>query len=251
MSNPLLILGSPALPNVPDLPGVPPIARTLGVEAVAAIGMLDPSLEAAIFGGAATTQWGVFDMQGNQVLTPDSFVRMEIDEPYVVSNYPVEKGSFASYNKVKQPEEGTVTLAKGGSAAERGAFLHAAKGLQESLKSYQIVVPEGAYYPVTIDRVSYERRTGGGAYLILVHLHFKEIRIAPPIQYGPSGQKQPTSQVPASAQGNKKTTTGLPNPTSTTSPTSQAMANAGSVGASLPSGAVSSALNAAVPVSNW
>lgn len=251
MSNPLLILGSPALPNVPDLPGVPPIARTLGVEAVAAVAMLDPSLAADIFGGPSVTKWGVFDMQGNQVLTPDSFVRMEMDQSYAVSDYPVEAGSFASYNKVKQPEEGTVTLAKGGPATDRDSFLQDVQKLEESLKQYQIIAPEKVYYPVTIDRVSYERRAGGGAYLILAHLHFKEIRIAPPVQYAPPGQAQPKSQVPASAKASKHTSTGLPNPTNTSSPTSQAMTNGGHVGASLPSGAVTSALNSAVPVSEW
>jgi hypothetical protein len=251
MTNPLLILASPAFPNVPDLPGVPPIARKLGTEAVAAIGLLDPSLEASIFGGQQPEQWGIADSHYNFVLQPDSVVRMDVDEPYRVSDYPVEQGLFASYNKVKIPKSGTVTMAKGGSTSERQAFLHAAEAVEKSLEQYTILVPEGFYGPVTIDRVSYERRASNGATLILVHLHFTEIRITPPVQIGKPGSQQPKSQVPASARTSAATSTGLPDPTQTSSPTSQAMVNSGVVGASAPSGVVNAALNAAVPVGNW
>ena len=251
MTSPLLILASPAFPNVPNLPGVPPIARTLGTEAVAAIGLLDPSLEASIFGAQQAEQWGIIDASYNFVLQPDSVVRMDVDEPYRVSDYPVEQGTFASYNKVKVPFAGTVSMSKGGSTSERQSFLEAAKALEASLTPYYVLVPEVSYGPLTIDRVSYERRASNGATLILVHLHFTEIRITPPVQIGKPGSQQPKSQVPASARTGNATSTGLPDPTQTSAPTAQAMVNGGVVGASNPSGVVSAALNAAVPVSNW
>jgi len=248
MTAPLLILASPLFPNVPDLPGVPPLARTLGTEAVAAIGMLDPSLEASIFGGQQAEQWGIVDSSFNFVLQPDSIVRFERDQPFQVSDYPVEQGTFSSYNKVKIPFSATVTMAKGGSTAERQAFLDAVGAVQGSLTPYYIMVPEGTYEASTIDRVSYERRASSGAAFILAHIHFTEIRITPPVQYGLKGQ-QVQSTVPASAKTSDKTSTGLPDPTQTASATAQATVSSGAVSASPPSGAVAAALNAAVPVS--
>lgn len=251
MTNPLVILASPAFPNVPDLPGVPPIARTLGSMAISAAGLLDPSLEASVFGGQQSEQWGIIDSNYNYVLSPDSVVRMDVDEAYQVSDYPVEKGTFASYNKVKVPFAGTLTVSKGGSTSERQTFLEAAKALEASLTSYYVQVPEGSYGPLTIDRVSYERRASSGVTLLLVHLHFSEIRITPPVQYGQPGQQQPQSQVPASAKTSNFTSSGLPDPVQTASPTSQAMVNGGSVSPLTMSQAQTAALNAAVPVGSW
>jgi hypothetical protein len=251
MTNPLVVLASPAFPNVPELPGVPPIARMLGTEAVAAVGLLDPSLEAAIFGGQQAELWGIIDANYNYVLQPDSVVRMDFDEAYRVSDYPVEQGTFSSYNKVRGPFVGTVTMAKGGSTSERQSFLEAAHAIEASLTPYYLQVPEGSYGPLTIDRVSYERRASNGATLILAHLHFTKIRITPPVQTGKPGSQQPQSQVPASAKTSNATSTGLPDPTQTSSPTAQAMANNGTIGANVPSGAVTAAINAAVPVSGW
>jgi len=251
MTSPLVILASPLFPNVPNLPGVPPVARMLGTEAVAAAAMLFPGLASAIFGGQQPEQWGIMDKNYNLVLSPDSVVRMDMDDPYHVSDYPVEKGSFASYNKVKIPFSGTVTMSKGGTDSDRSQFLQAAQTLEASLDDYFIATPETTDGPVTIDRVSYERRANAGANFILAHIQFTEIRITPPVQYSQSGQQQTTSKVPASSATSTATSTGLPDPTATTSATAQAMVSSGSVGANVPSGAVTAALNSAVPVSSW
>ncbi len=250
MTIPLLTAVSPLLPNVPDLPGVPPVARLALTEAVAALPMLGIDLS-GLFGGAVVEKWGLINQAYQFVLEPDSVVSVEIDDGYQVCDFPVEQGEFASYNKVKQPFQGTVVMSKGGSTADRQAFLEALKSIRESLTPYYVLVPEGSYGPATVDRVSVERHAHNGAAFIVARLHISEIRVAPAIAYGSAQSSQPQSSVPASAQTNPTTSTGLPDPAATSSPTSQAIVGGGAVGASTPSGAVQAALNASMPVANW
>ena len=49
---------------------------------------------------------------------------MNYDAGSSISKYPVEQGSFASFNKVNNPSMATVQMAKGsGGVLERGLFL--------------------------------------------------------------------------------------------------------------------------------
>ena len=44
-------------------------------------------------------------IKGNYALQPDSFIKFEYKEAHKIPNYPVEQGSFQSYNKVTLPYE--------------------------------------------------------------------------------------------------------------------------------------------------
>lgn len=98
------MLPLPAFPNVPDMPGVPPVARAIGTNLLAAGTLLGFDL----FSTSAVEQWGIIDSHYKFQIVADSFVSMDVDRSREVADYPIEKGTFASYNKVKRPFRGTV-----------------------------------------------------------------------------------------------------------------------------------------------
>jgi hypothetical protein len=172
-------------PNVPDLPGVPPIARNI-LAPVAVIASPIVSRFLSLF----DQTWGVFDEDNNQVLAPDSFLGIEFQNAFNISNYPVEQGAFASYNKVNNPFACWVRVAKGGSKEDRDDFLEALGTLSKSLDLYTIVTPEKVYSDVNLETFDYRRETDNGAGIIVANCKFIEIRQAT-AEY--SNTKSPTA----------------------------------------------------------
>ncbi len=227
----------PAYPSVPNLPGVPAIQRQPGASYVAAGALLLSDL----FATPPVPRWGIIDAKYNFQIDADSFVSMTFDHDMQVSDFPVEQGSFESYNKVHKPYSGTVSLAKGGNESDRTHFLIQLKNALASLMSLYILVPEGTAGPVTLTSYSYERAAHKGATLLIAHIRFEQIRISPPVAYG-----APTTTVPASAK-TLTTSTGLPDPTAVQNPTAAAGVSLGRVAPYNPSAGLSSAFTATPP----
>lgn len=208
------------------IPGVPALKIPFTQSLISAGAILVSDLVSRYF----LQKWGIYDADGNLVLEPDSFVGMEYMNSWQISDYPVEQGSFASYNKVSTPFSSTVSMSKGGSESDRTAFLNAVDAMAGSLEPYSIITPEKTYINATVERYDYERRTHRGAGMIFVHLRLKEIRESAQIQYTNtrSGQ-QIQSSVPASAKTNTTTSTGVASSTDTKTPSAQATVNQGQV----------------------
>ena len=180
-------------PNVPNSPGVPAIPRIAGAQAVplalaALQGILWTVLE-------TSSQWGVWDSQGNPVADPSVFrgitgaalEALGIGPTYSVntvdyrregrvSDFPVEQGSFATYNKVQLPANPIVTLALDASTNDRSFFLSTLDAATTSTETFSVVTPEITYVGYTIDRMSYKRTAPRGANLLIVELSLQEVR---------------------------------------------------------------------------
>jgi hypothetical protein len=177
-------------PDVPIAPGVPALVRSavtsqpvnivLGVTGAALLGALQ-----------SQQQWGIYDSDNNQLGGVDglSLVESLVSQPTILStvdvaytretrsaNFPVEEGSFASYNKVQTPASPVVTLALTGSSSDRTAFLNALEAACISTDLYSVVTPEVQYIGYSLDRFSYKRAAGKGATLIVVEIALEEIR---------------------------------------------------------------------------
>jgi hypothetical protein len=184
-------------PNVPKLPGVPQLTRSLRFPAgpppalgiPLAIGRLWQSL-------FATPQWGIYDADNKLVIKPDSFVDMGYRKEANIPNFPVQDGSFASYNKVQTPQTVVLRITKGGSQTERMAFVQSCELLVDSLALYWILTPERRYYNVNVLRTEFQRRGAGGAYFLEVDLYFQEIRQVQ-AQYTTYGSTTQNAQDPA------------------------------------------------------
>ncbi len=225
----LVTLASPLYPNVPDLPGVPPVARQVGSTLLAASPLVSSAVANLITGGPQVEKWGILDASYNFAVVADSFVKVDFDRSMKISDYPVEKGQFSSYNKVHVPYSGTVSLAQGGTNGDRATFFAATNAVEESLQPFYVMTPEGSFGPVSIDRVSYERTATNGARLIIAHLHFTQIRVAPPIGTTSASGVPVASKVPQKAVTNPTTSLGLIDPTKVSSVTAYAVSHGGAV----------------------
>jgi hypothetical protein len=162
-------------PNVPQLPGVPPVVRALGgyvTLATAAFTAISHILSQA---SQVANIWGVFDADNNLVLAPDSIREFDVRAEWRVSNYPVQQGSFATYDKVTMPAEYSVRMAKGGSVDERQAFQSQVEAVAASTNLFTIVTPEESYSNVNVTRYEISRKEAAGAFFLVIDLFFIQI----------------------------------------------------------------------------
>lgn len=182
-------------PDVPNVPGVPAVFRSLTVPSKGQIvNALLGGIVEAIFGRVV---WGVFDVSGKAALTPDTFVDIDYKNDTRVSNYPQEAGGFAAYNKVQTPFDCRVRLALGGDKASRTAFLAKCESMVKSTELFTVVTPEVTYVNATLQSYNYRRESKNGAAMLLVDMIFMEVRQTAVAAYSPA-PSQPSGANPVS-----------------------------------------------------
>jgi hypothetical protein len=181
-------------PSVPNVLGVPPLPRSPSASTItqSALGVVQGTLW-TIF--QSNTQWGIYDSAGNPLADPSQFQGVTADvlssigwgsvlstnsvEFYKetrVSDFPVEGGGFASYNKVEMPAEPQVILCLSASTQDRTKFLNDIDLACKSTDLYSIVTPEKTYINYTIERYGYARKSTKGTTLLIMELSLKEVR---------------------------------------------------------------------------
>lgn len=131
---------------------------------------------AAVTAQAAPFQWGIFTAGGAPVLTGDNVFAVTYARDYRVATFPVERGSFESYNKVEQPIDLMLTFTKGGTVAERGTFLAMCDIAQTSLELYSVATPEATYTEMNVVHIAYDRTAASGATLLRVDVGLQRVR---------------------------------------------------------------------------
>jgi hypothetical protein len=156
---------------IAQLPGVPALPAYGTVATIA----LDVTAIASFFTEAPI--WGVFDDAGNLVFEIDSVHDLRAEARSRVSDFPIENGDFASYNKVQEPDFVRVRLfkASGGETA-RAAFLTLLDAAKKQTFLFSVVTPEKTYLNMNIEDYSYRRDSDSGANAIIPDVSFKEIR---------------------------------------------------------------------------
>jgi hypothetical protein len=124
---------------------------------------------------ALSQQWGLFS-GGSPVVLADSIIEFEYKQNWTQSTYPIEQGSFTSYDKVANPFTAQLIFAKGGSDADREAFLSALQAIAGDYNLYDIVTPDAIYLDVNIGQQDYRRTASEGNGLIQVAVQVMEIR---------------------------------------------------------------------------
>ena len=183
-------------PNVPASPGVPALPRSASFPPAASAVL--SAVQGAIWRiFQVQTQWGIFDKNGRAVADPSKFTGLvgvaigalgllgdttmstssvDYSKETRASDFPVELGSFGSFNKVELPAMPLVTLAFCGSKSDRASFLNALDMAVKSTDLYRVVTPEKVYADYTIERYALQRRAERGATLLIVDISLKEIR---------------------------------------------------------------------------
>ena len=153
-----------------NAPGVPPL--------IGGVNIALPTLLTAdaISGYGALEQWGVY-LGGAPVITFDTFVSIDYRRGWALSDYPVERGAFQTYDKVWLPFDVRVKMAVGRSIADRQAFLNAVEAVSGTLQLYSVVTPERTYPSVNVQHIDYHRTATNGLGLITVEMWLLEVRV--------------------------------------------------------------------------
>jgi hypothetical protein len=257
---PLQTIAVPAVANVPVAPGVPPMvgAGTI-IESAVLLTADATSLARSMLG----PQWGLFTTAGAPAIVGDSVISVDYRRESKISDYPVEKGGFDSYNKVQLPADVRITFASSGvgsifssltsggaigaalsgvddAQANRTAFLASVEAAANSLTLFNAVTPEATYSGYNIIHYDYRRTAKNGATLILVEIWLEEVRVS----------ATGTFTATKAANGASPQSGGTVQPTAPTAAQSAAVSSgvaaaAGNVGASAASGAAGAVTNGA------
>ena len=138
-------------------------------------------------------QWGIFQKNGQPLLTVDSVGSVEYTREYNVSNYPQEQGAFESYNKVQNPFDTKLTLL---TSKTRQQVLNIMESLTASLALGTITTPDVSYPSANLTRYSLRRSARSGVSLIAVDVWCKEIRFTATTNVGSSATNAGASNQP-------------------------------------------------------
>lgn len=158
------------MPNVPNLPGVPALTSFASTVIALLTGDLVPPIV-----GAQRSVWGVFS-DGFNVIDADSVIDFELKQDNQISNYPVEKGAFVSYDKIQLPTEIRIRFAQGGTLTDRQDFLESIDAVMNTTDLYDVVTPEATYLGYNFIHRDFRRTSRAGLGLIVVDLWLEEVR---------------------------------------------------------------------------
>lgn len=196
-------------PSVPQLPGVPQLARSLLFPPPVGPGIEMNAPPQALWRPTKTNPvWGVFDQNGNKVIDSDAVLDFDNRNEWRISNYPVQQGQFSSFNRVKVPFENSIRMRKTGSLDDRIAFLAQVNAVAATTALYIIITPEATYLNCSLTRFEVPRRQEAGAFILNVDLFFEEI-VSINAQYSatqtlatPTQNALTLAAIPASNAGN-------------------------------------------------
>ena len=101
---------------------------------------------------------------------------VDISAENQVAHEPVEKGSFAAYNKAASPTQLRVTLSRGGTGYDQQSMLDTLERLCNGTDLVTLVTPAQEYAGYNLESYTYSRKSDRGAQLLVVELSLIEIR---------------------------------------------------------------------------
>lgn len=177
LAMPSTFIPTPRFPLVPLLPGVPQLVRSV-LFPPPALPTIGAQNQGALWSSSQLGPvWGIFDKNNRKVLAPDSTLNFNQRKEWSIPDFPIQRGSYATYNKVQIPGDYTERFSKGGSLSDRTAFLKTIDDIAGDLNLYSIVTPERTYIECNIRAYEVTRRDKNAAYFLDdVDIHFREIR---------------------------------------------------------------------------
>lgn len=127
------------------------------------------------YGSGQPPVWGVF-LGAQPVVIADTVTHFQYKQDWGISDYPVERGGFESYDKVNTPFLVQMQFVSGGGEEKRQALLNSIMAIGDTLTLYNIVTPEVVYIGVNVQRYAYRRSNNNGLGLMIVDVAFLEIR---------------------------------------------------------------------------
>ena len=187
-------------PNVPKVAGVPNIARKPSAATVArgGLGILQGAVWQAL---KKKYQWGMYTKKNKAfgetpaslglpipVPVPSFFasqltnaqvsvVDLNVMATTMVSDFPIERGSFASYNKVIRPTMIALTYAVTGDVKKnRAVFFDMLEKARVGNELFDVYMPEKKFVDFSVTNFNIRRTSESGSDILFVEVVLSEIR---------------------------------------------------------------------------
>lgn len=118
---------------------------------------------------------------------------LELSAEGKVVSTPIERGSFASYNKVEDPAAIRATLAVEGELDDLQAVVDTLFELKKNTDKLNFVTPIREYNDFTLEKFSYQQAAEKGVNVLYVEVHLLEIKEVEP-QYTDTQAQNPITQ---------------------------------------------------------
>lgn len=163
----------PTYPNVPDVPGVPPLNRPPGFTA----GQPPAQLSKDLDGQSTKTPntWGLFK-DGKPVVIADSVQAFEWDKEWSLPDYPQQEGAFQTYNKVERPFAVMLRFSSGGTEQSRRNLIDSIEAIAGDTELYDAVTPEKIYPSCNIRKNGMRRHAEQGVGRVVIDVDVLQIR---------------------------------------------------------------------------
>lgn len=122
------------------------------------------------------SEWAVVARNKGLSVQFDGIMDIDVKNESKVLTSPIEKSSFAAYNKVETPLDVVITGASQQDGATQSAILDTLNKLVSGAELVDIVTPTAVYLKMTLESYSYKRTATDGASLLVVELHAIEVR---------------------------------------------------------------------------
>lgn len=164
----------PTFPDVPNSAGVPSVPRN-PLSPAQVVGPPKPAKVPGVVDASKLRPWSIKDATGKLALAPDNIVEVHFGEKSKVSDFPVEKGAFTTYNKAHHPIAIKITMSVGSKLADRNTFLNALINLKRSTNLVNITIPEGVFKDYTLESYDFSRTEKKGQNMIIASCHFVNV----------------------------------------------------------------------------
>lgn len=106
----------------------------------------------------------------------ESFIDLDAKIDGQILSEQIEKGSYASYNKVMSPIELTLTVAQSGEADVLQNMIDKLVDMRASTELFSVVTPEYEYENMSLESFSYSRKREDGLNLLTVEVRCIEVK---------------------------------------------------------------------------
>lgn len=185
----------PIFPDVPNVPGVPSLARDPAAVVIPFVLLTADAFGLIGFLGAFP-RWGLF-RNGVPVVVADNVLSFDFKKDWTVSNYPLEKGAFESYDKVELPFDVRLQFSSGGSEFERQALIDSIAAIAGTLDLFDAATPEEVYPSVNVMHYDYRRTSSKGVGLVIVDVWCVQVRSTATAAFTSSAQSLTSTKSPS------------------------------------------------------
>ena len=151
--------------TVPNVPGVPPVVISAASAALSG-GLTLATGDATFAIGIGAQAWGLYK-GGAPIIVADSVITLDYKQEWALSDYPVERGAFETYDKVALPYDTRLRFSAG-SAAARAALLASIAAVAGTTQLFDVVTPDTVINSVNVTHYDYRRAARSGMGLLQV-----------------------------------------------------------------------------------